>query len=67
MPDLGYVERYWISENSGLLMAAEAEKDGELIYTMLSHEVVSPMEQTTGIFTLPDGTQLYTPEQHQDT
>ena len=60
---LGYVERYWISETSGLLMAAETEKDGELVYTMSSHEVVSPMEQTTGIFALPDGTQLYTPEQ----
>ena len=59
---LGYVERYWISETSGLLMAAETEKDGELVYAMSSHEVVSPLDQTTGIFTLPDGTQLYTPE-----
>lgn len=62
MPGLGYMERYWISETSGLLMAAETEKDGELVYAMTSHEVVSPMEQTAGIFTLPDGVQLYTPE-----
>ena len=60
-PELNYVERYWISETSGLLMAAETEKNGTLIYTLFSREVVSPMEQASGIFALPDGTQLYTP------
>lgn len=60
--ELGYVERYWISETSGLLMAAETEKDGELVYAMSSQQVVSPLDQAAGIFTLPDGTQLYTPE-----
>ena len=59
---LGYVERYWISETSGLLMAAETEKDGELVYAMSSQQVVSPLDQAAGIFTLPDGTQLYAPE-----
>lgn len=62
LPQLGYVERYWISETSGLLMAAEAEKDGELVYAMLSQEVISPLAQANGIFSLPDGTQLYTME-----
>ena len=62
MPDLNYVERYWISETSGLLMAAETEKDGALIYALSSHEVVSPLAHAAGIFTLPDGTQLYSPE-----
>ena len=61
-PELNYVERYWISETGGLLMAAEMEKDGALVYTLSSHEVVSPMELTAGIFALPDGTQLHTPE-----
>ena len=61
-PELNYVERYWISETSGLLMAAETEKDGALVYALSSREVVSPMGITTGIFALPDGTQLYTPE-----
>ena len=62
-PELGYTERYWISETSGLLMAAEAEKDGEVIYSMSSHEVVSPLalDKTSGVFSLPDGTELYTP------
>ena len=62
MPGMNYVERYWISETSGLLMAAETEKDGALIYALSSREVVSPLAQTAGIFTLPDGTQLYAPE-----
>lgn len=61
LPQSGYVERYWISESSGLLMVAETEKDGELIYSMTSHEVVSPLSQPAGIFSLPDGTQLYSP------
>lgn len=61
-PGLGYVERYWISETSGLLMAAETEKDGELIYSMVSHEVISPLDQAADVFSLPDGTQLYVPE-----
>ena len=61
-PELNYVERYWISETSGLLMAAETEKDGALIYALSSREVISPMEQAAGIFALPDGTQLYSPE-----
>ena len=61
-PELNYVERYWISETSGLLMAAEMEKDGALIYTLSSREVVSPMDLSAGIFALPDGAQLYTPE-----
>lgn len=60
-PEQGYVERYWISETSGLLMAAETEKDGAPVYAMSSHEVVSPLDQAAGIFSLPDGTQLYTP------
>lgn len=62
MPGMNYVERYWISETSGLLMAAETEKDGTLIYVLSSREVVSPLDQATGVFVLPDGTQLHTPE-----
>ena len=62
LSELGYVERYWVSETSGLLMAAETEKDGELIYSMVSHEVISPLDQAAGVFSLPDGTQLYAPE-----
>lgn len=58
-PALGYLERYWISENSGLLVAAEMEEDGATIYSMSSQEVVSPLDQAEGAFTLPDGTVLH--------
>ena len=55
---LGGVERWWVSVNSGLLVAAETERDGEVVYAMSSGDVVSPLDQTDGVFTLPDGTQL---------
>lgn len=56
---LGGTERYWVSVNSGLLVAAETEKDGEVVYSMTARDVVSPLDQTDGIFTLPDGTVLH--------
>ena len=56
---LGYTERYWISVNSGLLVAAETEKEGEVVYAMTARDVVSPLDDTQGIFVLPDGTVLY--------
>lgn len=60
---MGYTERWWISANSGLLVAVETEKDGELVYAMSSRDVVSPLDQTEGVFVLPDGTELYRPEE----
>ena len=58
---LDSVERWWVSVNSGLLVAAETEKGGEVVYAMTSRDVVSPLDQTRGIFALPDGTALYRP------
>ena len=55
----GRVERYWVSETSGLLVAAEMEENGEAVYSMSSRDVVSPLDQREGIFTLPDGTELH--------
>lgn len=59
---LGGVERYWVSVNSGLLVAAETEQDGVVVYAMTARDVVSPLDQTDGIFVLPDGTVLYPQE-----
>lgn len=59
----GRTERYWVSETSGLLVAAEMEEAGELVYSMGSRDVVSPLDQRSGVFTLPDGTELYHPEE----
>lgn len=55
---LGYLYRYWISETNGLLMAAETEKSGVLVYRMESNEVISPMSGGAEVFALPDGTIL---------
>ncbi len=57
--ELGYLYRYWISMDNGLLIAAETEKSGVPVYRMESGEVTSPLLQTDGLFTLPDGTVLY--------
>ncbi len=57
--EMGYLYRYWISVNSGLLMAAETEKSGMIVYRMESNEVISPLAVDQDIFTLPNGTVLH--------
>lgn len=59
---LDSVERFWVSVNSGLLVAAETEKGGEVVYSMTARDVVSPLDQRAGIFVLPDGRVLHDPE-----
>lgn len=56
---LGYLYRYWISTASGLLMAAETEKAGVLVYQMESGEIMSPITAERTTFELPDGTVLH--------
>ena len=56
--DTHYRERYWISVDSGLLVCAETEKEGRVVYSMSSFEVSSPLEDADS-FCLPDGTVLY--------
>ena len=55
---LGSLNRYWISVTSGLLLAAEKLEDGRTVYSMASQELVSPLTDRQGLFTLPDGTDL---------
>lgn len=59
--EMGYVERDWVSVESGLLVASERELNGELVYRMtaLSSESGSV---TTEAFALPDGTALFDPD-----
>ena len=57
---LGYRERYWIAEESGLLAAAESWDGDRLTYRMQGYQVSVPGEE--GSFLLPDGTRL-TPEE----
>lgn len=57
--DLECLYRYWVSATNGLLMAAETEKNGVLVYRMQSNEVISPLSESVEIFTLPDSTILF--------
>ncbi len=57
-PDL--VERYWVSVDNGLLMAAEMEQDGTLVYRMTSAGIITTPCPADASFTLPDGTILHT-------
>lgn len=54
----GYVQKYWISVNSGLLVGAERLKDGQAIYKMTA-KTLSGTAPTTAEFTLPNGKVLY--------
>jgi hypothetical protein len=56
--EAGYVLRYWVSVDNGLLAAAEKLLDGETIYRMsgLLVDMTAPEED---LFTLPDGTVLF--------
>lgn len=58
--ELDYLERYWISTESGLLFASETIKkdNGELIYRM-TEKTITELKPDISIFTLPDGTVLH--------
>lgn len=60
--DLDYQERFWVSVESGLLVASETVKGEETVYRMSSYQVETPLSEVGDSFTLPDGTVLYQPE-----
>ena len=60
-PELGYRERFWVSVESGLLVASETVKGEEIVYRMSSYQVETPLAEVGDSFTLPDGTVLYQP------
>ena len=57
--DLGYLERYWVSVESGLLVSAETVKGDDIVYRMTAYQVESPLAGAGDWFTLPDGTVLH--------
>lgn len=57
--ELGYLERYWVSVESGLLVSAETVKGDEVVYRMTAYQVDSPLVNAGSSFTLPDGTVLH--------
>lgn len=60
-PDLDYQERFWVSVESGLLVASETVKGEKIVYHMNSYQVETPLPEAGDSFTLPDGTVLYQP------
>lgn len=54
----GYVLRYWVSVDSGLLVTAEKLLEGRVVYRMSSLEA-DLNEPDESLFALPDGTKLF--------
>lgn len=56
--ELGYVEEYWVSVDTGLLVRSESWKGENVFYRMSGYTVETPA--TPGLtFALPDGTVLH--------
>ncbi len=58
IPELDQVERYWVSELTGLLSGAETVASGELVYTMTATLPETPAPQSAS-FQLPNGVILH--------
>lgn len=56
---LGYVERYWVSVDSGLLVAAQTLKNDKVIYSVNATAPIQTPCPTDAVFALPDGTVLH--------
>lgn len=49
------LERYWVSTDNGLLISAERELNGQLVYRMTAYTQVQTPCPATASFVLPDG------------
>ena len=58
---LAQTERYWVSADNGLLVGAETETGGEVVYSMTAGTPEIPVSSVAS-FTLPDGTVLHSVE-----
>lgn len=59
--ELGYLERFWVSVDSGLLVAAETSKEDRVVLRMRS-SAVNALALEEMDFSLPDGTLLHVAE-----
>lgn len=59
VPELDQRERYWVSDGNGLLVAAETETGGEVVWSMTADAPEVPAAANAS-FALPDGTVLHT-------
>ena len=55
------LERYWVSTDSGLLISAEREHQGQLVYRMTAYSPIQTPCPANASFALPDGTVFHTP------
>lgn len=58
IPELEQTERYWVSADNGLLVAAETETGGEVVWSMTAGTPEVPVSPLAA-FSLPDGTVLH--------
>lgn len=58
--EFGYIERFWVSVDTGLLVASETVKEdsGVLIYSM-TEKLITNLKSDEGTFMLPNGTVLH--------
>ena len=56
----GYILRYWVNIQSGLLVSAETEVNGQLVYCMTAYTAIQSPCPSTAQFSLPDGTVMHT-------
>lgn len=56
--ELDYLERYWVSVDRGLLVAAETVKGEQTVLRVSAYSVEIPV-RSGNVFTLPDGTVLH--------
>lgn len=56
--ELGYLERYWVSVERGLLVAAETQKGERTVMRVSAYSVEIPV-RSGNVFALPDGTLLH--------
>lgn len=52
-------QQFWVSVDSGLLVSAEMEEDGQLVYRMTAYSPVQSPCPADSSFSLPDGTVLH--------
>lgn len=57
--ELGYLERYWIGTDTGLLVAAETVKGEQTVYSMSGVAPIQTPCPTDVVFSLPDGRVLH--------
>lgn len=58
-PEGSCLERYWVSVDTGLLVRAEREQDGLLVYRMSALSAATTPCPPSAAFSLPDGTVLH--------